>query len=93
MNLKHLLAAAASLFLACTVVFSQDDRNPIITASMNNLEYSDNLDENGKFSTQSIATNPQARVLARLSTRSRPLSWWANLPRRSKATRALSERP
>lgn len=40
MNLKHLLAAAASLFLACTVVFSQDDRNPIITASMNNLEYS-----------------------------------------------------
>ena len=39
MSVKRFLAAVAATFIACVTVFSQDDRNPIIMASMNNLQY------------------------------------------------------
>jgi len=38
--MKRLSTAFAVLFLAAVAAFSQDDRNPIITASLNSLEYS-----------------------------------------------------
>ena len=39
MSVKRFLAVVAATFIACVSVFSQDDRNPIIMASMNNLQY------------------------------------------------------
>ena len=39
MNFKRFAAAIAATFIACVTVFSQDDRNPIVVASMNNLQY------------------------------------------------------
>lgn len=40
MSIKRFLMAASAILLSCLSVFSQDERNPIITASMNKLEYS-----------------------------------------------------
>ncbi|MBO6249715.1 MAG: hypothetical protein J6N54_12975 [Bacteroidales bacterium] len=36
---KRFFCALASILVACTALFGQDDRNPIVVASMNNLDY------------------------------------------------------